>query len=190
MQGGVFDMKVIAGEFKGRFIDMPEGIKPTSNKAREALFEILKTRIAGASFLDIYCGSGAIGIEALSRGAKSAAFIDNNFKCVSVLKKNLKHLGISGLSSINIYNKDALMALKTLSAARLSFDIVFLDPPYNVDTAKNTLIAISNYDILARDVIIVAETYKKEKLPDDIGALKKYRIALYGDTKLEFFSYE
>ena len=74
-------MRIIAGKFKGRTIDMPKGIRPTSDKVREALFEILKNKIVGARFLDLYCGSGAVGIEAFSRGANSIALVDNNLRC-------------------------------------------------------------------------------------------------------------
>jgi len=180
-------MKIIAGRFKSRVMKMPEGIRPTSDKVRGAFFEILKDRIEGANFLDLYCGSGAIGIEAFSRGAKAISFVDNNFQCIRALKKNLALLGISDLSSIEIYNKDVPRALREFYAKSLSFDIVFLDPPYRKELAKNTLIAISDCDILARNVIIVVEAYKKESLPDAAGMLKKVRTYRYGDTKLEFY---
>ena len=180
-------MHIIGGQFKGRVIEMPKGIKPTSNKAREALFEILKAKIEGSSFLDLYCGSGAIGIEALSRGAKSVTFSDNKPNCIKILKKNLARLDILNPSIVNIYHKDALKVLGTLETHGEPFDIIFLDPPYYKDIAKNTLMAISNYDILARNTLIVAEIYKKDILPEEVGSLKKFRTSTYGDTKLEFF---
>lgn len=180
-------MKIIGGKFKGRVIEMPKGIRPTSDKVREALFEILKDRIEGANFLDLYCGSGAMGIEAFSRGAKAVTFVDNNPRCIATLKKNLSRLGIMGKSCLNIYNKDGLKALEVLAASAASFDVVFLDPPYYKDIARNTLIAISNYDILTRNAVIVAEIYKKEALPEEAGPIKKVRTVQYGDTKLEFF---
>ena len=180
-------MHIIGGQFKGRVIEMPKSIKPTSNKAREALFEILKVRIEGSRFLDLYCGSGAIGIEALSRGAKSVTFLDNNPNCIKILKKNLTQLDILNSSIVNIYHKDVLKALETIRTHERPFDIIFLDPPYYKDIAKNTLMAISNYDILARNTIIAAEIYKKDILPEEIGTLKKFRTSIYGDTKLEFY---
>lgn len=182
-------MKIISGKLKGRIIDMPKGIRPTSDKVRESLFEILKYRIEDSAFLDLYCGSGAIGIEAFSRGAKSITFVDNNPGCVKVLKKNLVDLSISDSSSINIYKMDALRSLDVFSKASSAlFDIVFLDPPYCKDMSKNTLMALSKYDILARNAIIIAEIYKKEDLPDNIDPFKKIRIVRYGDTKLELYS--
>ena len=183
-------MRIIAGKFKSRGIEMPRGIRPTSDKVREALFEILKARIEGASFLDLYCGSGAMALEAFSRGARKVTFVDDSPKSIGTLKKNLKQLGISGLSSIDIYTKDAIKMLGTFKAKSMFFDLVFMDPPYYKDLAKNTLIAISNYDILARNAIIVAEVYKKEELPLEAGAMKKFRTAQYGDTKLEFYKNE
>lgn len=174
-------MKIITGKFKGRSIEMPKGIRPTSDKVREALFEILKDKIGGSSFLDLYCGSGAIGIEALSRGAKSVTFIDNDFKCIKSLKKNLTALNIS---LVNIYSKDAIQSLKSIAR---DFDIIFLDPPYYKDIAKKTLIALSDCDILARNALVIIEAHKKDILPEEAGTLKKIRTCKYGDTKLEFY---
>ncbi|MEE8317772.1 MAG: 16S rRNA (guanine(966)-N(2))-methyltransferase RsmD [Candidatus Omnitrophota bacterium] len=181
-------MRIIGGRFKGKRIDMPKEIRPTSDKVREALFEIFKDRIEGAGFLDLYCGSGAVGIEAISRGAKSVSFVDNNPMCISGLKKNLKAQGPLELSSIDIYKGDVLKAFERFVRLSSVFDIVFLDPPYYREIAKNTLIALSNYDILARNAVIVVEIHKKETLPEKVGSsIRKIRICRYGDTKLEFF---
>ena len=168
---------------------MPNGIRPTSEKVRGALFEILKGRIAGVSFLDLYCGSGAIGIEALSRGAREVSFVDNRLKCIKTLKKNLGGLEILGLYNINIYIGNVITLLKRFNRKKsMSFDIIFLDPPYYKDIAKNTLIAISNCDILTRNALLIIEAYKKEDLPESSGSLEKFRTYRYGDTKLEFFN--
>lgn len=179
-------MRIISGRFKGKSIDMPKGIRPTSDKVREALFEIFKGRIEGASFLDLYSGSGAVGIEAFSRGARSVAFADSSLKCITVLKKNLTRLGIWRLSSIHIYKGKALGVLAKGELAG-PFDIVFMDPPYNKGMLKNTLIALSNRDILTRNAVVVIEAFKKEDLPEKAGSLSRFRVARYGDTKLEFF---
>ncbi len=165
---------------------MPVGIRPTSDKVRKSLFEILKNQIGGKSFLDLYCGSGAIGIEALSRGAEKTVFIDSNHGCVSVLKKNLHKIGISQ-GSYDIYNKDCLNGMGILQKSGASFDIVFLDPPYYMGLAKNTLIELSNCDILTPNALVIAEVFKKESLPEELGVFKKIRSSKYGDTLLEFF---
>ena len=179
-------MRIIAGGYKGRIIEMPDGIRPTSDKVRESLFEILKNRIEGASFLDLYSGSGAVGIEALSRGAKKVVFVDNNRNCISVLKANLAKLGISE-SSYDIYIKDCINGIKTLQRSGSCFDTVFLDPPYYMDLAKNTLIELSGCDILTPNALIIAEVFKKEGLPEESGVFKKIRSSKYSDTLLEFF---
>jgi len=179
-------MKIIAGEYKGRIIEMPGGIRPTSDKVRKSLFEILKNRIEGATFLDLYCGSGAMGIEALSRGAEKAVFIDNSHNCVSVLKRNLDKMGISQ-SSYDIYSKDCVRGIDILQKLGCSFDIVFLDPPYYTGLAKNTLIGLSGCDILTPNALVIAEVFKKEGLPEGLGDFKKIRSSKYGDTLLEFF---
>ena len=183
-------MRVISGKLKARIIAMPKLIRPTSDKVREALFEILKDCIVGSNFLDLYSGSGAIGIEAFSRGAKSVTFVDNNFRCIKALKDNLQVCGISDVSTIYIYNIDALSALELFGKKGFFFDIIFLDPPYYKDMAKNTLIAISKCDILPRNVIVILELYKKENLDEKAGFLRKFRSYRYGDTKLEFFRNE
>ena len=179
-------MKIIAGEYKGRIIDMPKDIRPTSDKVRGALFEILKGRIEGARFLDLYCGSGAIGIEALSRGAKKTAFIDNSYNCLRVLEGNLAKLGISK-DIYDIYDKDSIKTFDLFQSSGEKFNIVFLDPPYNKDIAKNTLIKLSSCDILTPNAVVIAEIFKKECLPEKIGVLTKIRAYKYGDTLLEFF---
>jgi 16S rRNA (guanine(966)-N(2))-methyltransferase RsmD len=185
-KAGWLVMKIIGGEYKGRVIDMPDGIRPTSDKVREALFEILKNKIRGACFLDLYCGSGAIGIEALSRGAEKAVFIDNNKACIFVLKKNLDKIGISR-SLYDIYSKDCIYILSRGGFQTRPYDIVFLDPPYHTGLAKNTLIGLSDCDILSPNAVVIAEVFKKEGLPEKLGAFKKTRSSKYGDTLLEFY---
>ncbi|MEK6733381.1 MAG: 16S rRNA (guanine(966)-N(2))-methyltransferase RsmD [Candidatus Omnitrophota bacterium] len=179
-------MKIIAGKFKGRIIEMPDSIRPTSDKVREALFEILKARIEGAQFLDLYCGSGAIGIEALSRGAKKITFVDNDHGCISILKKNLARLGLSS-GLYDIYNKDCIDIFRRGGFETRPYDIVFLDPPYYKELAKNTLIELSDCDILTPNALVIAEVFKKDNLPEEVGIFKKVRTSKYGDTILEFF---
>jgi 16S rRNA (guanine(966)-N(2))-methyltransferase RsmD len=179
-------MKIVAGEYKGRIIDMPDGIRPTSEKVREALFEILKDRIKGARFMDLYCGSGAMGIEALSRGAEKAAFIDNNHNCISILKRNLTKLG-TPQDLYDIYSKDCIYILSKGGFETHPYNIVFLDPPYHRNLAKNTLIGLASCDILTPNALVIAEVFKKECLPEELGVFRKIRSCKYGDTLLEFF---
>ena len=166
---------------------MPKDIRPTSDKVRESLFEILKNRIGGAKFLDLYCGSGAMGMEALSRGAEKAVFIDINHNCTSILKRNLDKMKISQ-SSYDIYNEDCINILcRGGFKTRPYFDIVFLDPSYYLGLAKNTLIELSGCDILTPNALVIAEVFKKESLPETLGIFIKIRSYKYGDTLLEFY---
>jgi len=180
-------MRIISGKFRGRTIHMPKGIRPTQDKVRGAIFEIFKDQIEGIDFLDLYCGSGAVGIEAFSRGAKSVAFVDNNRRCIMTLKKNLAAMDLLDLSIIDIYAMEVLRVFEIFEKSSRYFNIVFLDPPYYKDMAKNTLIALSDHDILARNAVCIVEVYKKDELPLEVGQLKRFRTASYGDTKLGFF---
>ncbi|MFH1782913.1 MAG: 16S rRNA (guanine(966)-N(2))-methyltransferase RsmD, partial [Candidatus Omnitrophota bacterium] len=180
-------MKIISGKFRGRVIDMPKDARPTSNKAREALFEILKNDIHGKSFLDLYSGSGAVGLEALSRGAEGISFVDSSQESIKTIRKNITKLNILDSYSIYIYTKNALQAIRDFNKKGARFDIIFMDPPYYKDIAKNTLIEISNYDILTANALIVIELYKKDDLPEKVNFLERFRVSRYGDTKLEFY---
>ena len=149
-------MRIIAGKLKGRVLKIPRGIRPTSQKVREALFSILGNRIIDGVVLDLFAGSGALGIEALSRGAKSATFVDNNRKCVQTIKVNLELCGLSSFQSsslrrkerdekieIRVLSMEALKAIRFFERKGERFDLIFLDPPYYYEAvAKNVLINV------------------------------------------------
>jgi 16S rRNA (guanine(966)-N(2))-methyltransferase RsmD len=180
-------MRIIAGEYKSRLIDMPKGveIRPTQDKVREAVFNILAGSIQGSNALDLYAGSGAFGLEALSRGARRAVFVDESPKCVNVIKKNVERLRISD-ERVVILRLDSIKALKTLEGAGEEFDLVFLDPPYHRDMAKKCLISITKYDILAPIHRIVVEHHKR----DALGTIEDTRTVderTYGDTRISIF---
>jgi 16S rRNA (guanine(966)-N(2))-methyltransferase RsmD len=181
-------MKIIGGEFKGRHIDMPKGvnIRPTSDKVREALFSIIGGRIRGAGFLELFAGSGAIGIEAISRGAGKTVFVDINNRCTGAIKKNIDSLSLDR-SRIDIFKNDAIKAIKKLSDSKIRFDIVFLDPPYHSGLLRKCLLYLSNYVILNDSYLVICEHFKKEAMPQDAGSLKRRREAKYGDTVLTFY---
>lgn len=131
-------MRIISGRFKGRIIKRPKGIRPTQDKVRKALFDILGD-IQGLSFLDFYAGSGAIGLEALSQGAGKVVFVETNSVCIKKIKENLKVLGASGYRVMRL---DALQVLEKLAEGDEKFDIVFMDPPYYRDLAPRTRSAL------------------------------------------------
>lgn len=176
-------MRIIAGIYKGRLIRMPKGIRPTQDKVRKALFDILGD-IKGLSFLELFAGSGAVGIEALSRGVKKVVFVEKNPVCIKILKSNFTYLL---LTNYYLLPMDVDKAIERLSKDRARFDIIFLDPPYYKNFAKKTLLNISTYDILAPNGLIVIQHFKKDSLPDSVGDLLLFKHSGYGDTVLSFY---
>ncbi len=181
-------MRVIAGEFRGRRLDRIEGmdIRPTSDKVKEALFSILGDSIIDSVFLDLFGGTGGIGIEALSRGAKHVIFIDANIKSIKVLKGNLDNLNIKG--NAEVFHTDYATAIGKLYNFKKQFDIIFIDPPYRVGMAQNALEAIDKNPILTQTGLIVVEHDSGDDMPQSIGRLHKYRIKKYGNTSLSFYT--
>ena len=176
-------MRITTGKYKGRNIAMPKGIRPTQDKVRKAIFDILGD-IEGLSFLELYAGSGAVGFEALSRGAKEAIFVENDRERIEAIKENLSVMGISGYQLIRL---DSLEAIKKLSLKNDKFDIIFLDPPYYQDLSKKTLKRLSNCDILSDTGFIIVQHFKKDNLPETLGDLVLFKQARYGDTRLSFY---
>ena len=204
-------MRIISGKYKGRTIKMPKGIRPTQDKVRKALFDILGD-IEGLSFLELFAGSGAVGIEALSRGAKEAVFVEKDKRCIEKIKQNLSVLAFSRSRVLAL---DAWVAIKQLGKAGGKLDIIFLDPPYykrkvprhyvsrsslgdsglaetgeGDSLAKKTLQTLGAYDILAPNGFIVVQHFKKDKLPGESGQLVLVKEARYGDTLLSFYRSE
>jgi len=190
-------MKVIAGEFKGRPLRVPKGtkIRPTSDMVKEALFNILGQMVEGASFLELFAGSGSIGIEAKSRGAGRVVLVENNRLCLKAIEQNLRSLdlkyeyGLGGKfdSDIAIIGADSEAAISGLAKAAQQFDIVFLDPPYHEEKLKNCLLKLTRCDILKPRSLAVAEHNKKEILPQQLSILKVISTKVYGDTALSFY---
>lgn len=176
-------LRIIGGSLKGRQIKAPEGsgTRPTSSKVREAVFDILAFRISGARFLDLYAGSGAMGIEALSRGASFAFFVESHHEAVALLRDNLAKLGLE--RSSQILQMPAEKALGKIGEMAMGFDIVFMDPPYREKQWEKLLTKLSDAGILERDASIVLEhgTRTKPVLPDRLREIKSYR---YGDSSL------
>jgi 16S rRNA (guanine(966)-N(2))-methyltransferase RsmD len=180
-------LRVIAGEFRGRKLDSFEGmdIRPTSDRVKESLFNILNEKVIDCSFLDLFGGSGNIGIEALSRGADKVVFIDSNIKSIKVLKGNL--IKINKLDSVEVYNTDYETAISKLGLDKRIFDIIFIDPPYNMNIAQNAIIHIDKCEILSNEGIIIVEHDSKDVMPEKSERLIKFREKQYGGTKLTFY---
>jgi 16S rRNA (guanine966-N2)-methyltransferase len=183
-------MRVIAGQFRSRTLDAPAGVatRPTSDRLRETLFNVLAPRIQSARFLDLYSGSGAVGIEALSRGASHVTFVEKAPPALTTLRANLINLNIS--SSFTIHTGAVTAFLRNPAPAQ-PFDIVFLDPPYDLAAEYSTvlnLLGSSASSFLAPQSIVIAEHRKKDTLADAYGTLTRTRILQQGDAALSFFS--
>jgi 16S rRNA (guanine966-N2)-methyltransferase len=182
-------LRVIAGELKGRKLQKLEGIniRPTSDRVKESLFNILGTRVFDSEFLDLFAGSGGIGIEAYSRGAAKIVFIDESIKSIQVLKGNLEQLKVS--QRIEVYNTDYIHALHKLSQEGRGFDIIFVDPPYLKGFAQNALVHISQEGILKEEGLLVIEHDLEDSMPETAGKLRLGRQKKYGNTMLSFYQW-
>jgi len=177
-------MRIIAGTLKGRRIEAPkwEGLRPTSDKLRETLFNILAPRIAGARVLDAYAGTGAAGIEALSRGAASVTFVERDRRAQALIAENLAHCGVA--EGYAIIRADMARAVDELRAAGLTFDIALFDPPYD-QSADREIAAFS--DLLAPGGIVVLEHPRRRASMATAGRLVRSREVASGDSALSFY---
>jgi len=156
-------------------------VRPTSDKVKQALFNILGGKVEASIFLDLYAGTGGIGIEALSRGAGRVVFVDDSRESLRVIEKNIERTGFGERAQVV-----AAQAVKFLKKTSEQFDIVFLDPPYTHEQGP-LLEAIAESGVLKPDSIVVAEHFKKQALPAQAGSLSLSREATYGDTVLTFY---
>ena len=181
-------MRIIGGEYRGRILKMPKAvnIRPTQDRVREAVFNIIRASVPGSDVLDLYAASGAFGIEALSRGAHSSIFVDNNSTCVKTIKVNLSTLGDKCPFS-QVLKLDAIMAISRFRKENRKFDIIFLDPPYYKGLAKNSLIKIDACDILALHGFVVAEHFIRDSMPEEAGNLVLFKQKKYGDTVITLY---
>jgi 16S rRNA (guanine(966)-N(2))-methyltransferase RsmD len=179
-------LRVISGELRGKRLLSPKGsnTRPTADRFKETLFNILQNRVYGSRFLDIFSGTGAMGIEALSRGATKAVFIDSSAECGELIKKNLA--GTSVISSAVILISDFVSALKNLGNKNEKFDIIFLDPPYYNEFTEKAIEAVVANNLLADDGIIVSEQASDSPLFEIIG-LDIYDVRKYKTTKFVFY---
>ncbi|MFA5339843.1 MAG: 16S rRNA (guanine(966)-N(2))-methyltransferase RsmD [Candidatus Omnitrophota bacterium] len=200
-------MRITSGIFRSRMIKAPGGIRPTLDNVRKAIFDILGEAVEGAKALDLFAGSGAIGLEALSRGAASCIFADNNRASIKAIKENIEalvphfHEGAGlvphfresvgllpgGAGQTGVICADFQAAVRRLYGERAKFDIIFMDPPYYKEIAKKTLSLLADCDILSETGVAVIEHSKHDLLPDSSGGLRLFRTARYGDTLVSFY---
>lgn len=185
-------MRVISGKARGKKLVSLEGLntRPTLDRVKEALFNIIQFDIENKDVLDLFAGSGALGIEALSRGAKTATFCDNSYDAMQIIKTNITNTH-NEKNSI-VINKDYNLALNSLSKQNKKFDIIFLDPPYKADFGIKALEMIIKLNILAEEGFIILETddEKKEQNIREIEGLKVFDKRKYGKIMLIFIRKE
>jgi 16S rRNA (guanine966-N2)-methyltransferase len=185
-------MRIIAGKYRSRILKSLKGLalRPTSDRLRETLFNILGPGIVGSHFLDVFAGTGAVGIEALSRSAAHVTFIENHAPAAKLIRQNLDSLEIT--TGYTILAADALAALQKLAARHTPstppFDFVFVDPPYaaHVDYAR-TLEFLATANFLAHDALVIFEHHHKFQLPEQFDRLRRTRVLKQGDATLSFF---
>ncbi len=180
-------MRIISGTARGRRLKEPSGreIRPTTDKVKESIFNILQFDLEGRRVLDLFAGTGQLGIEALSRGAASAVFVEKNPKALALVRENLQ---LSGLGEgAEVYQADALVYLSHNPG---KFDVLLLDPPYDEGILDQALKLVFQFDILKPNGIILCESREKQMLPEPEGPYSLYRQYRYGQIKLTVFTRE
>ena len=185
-------MRVIAGIYRSRILKSLKGLalRPTSDRLRETLFNVLAPNIVGSRFVDLFAGTGAIGLEALSRGAAEVVFIENHAPAATLIRRNLESLGIN--TGVTVLAVDALRGLAMLASRKqqsdTSFDYVFLDPPYAAaEDYARVLEFLGSATLLAPGAIVVAEHRRNFDLCEEAGALRRFRVLRQGDAALSFY---
>lgn len=183
-------MRVISGTARGKKLKSPEGqdVRPTLDRIKEDMFNIIGPAIRGKKVLDLFAGSGALGIEALSRGAEVCYFVDRDKKSLSLTRQNLASTQLT--SKARLLETDAENAIKKLSSEGLKFDYIFIDPPYNLRIAETTLQKLQKYNIIQEKAFIILETELEEVLPDHIDSLVKTKDKKYKNTRIVLLTKE
>lgn len=183
-------MRIIAGKFRGRRLKSPPGAqtRPTSDRLRETLFNILTPRIGGARFLDLCAGTGAVGIEALSRGAVHVVFVDQSRKMCALIEQNLEILSVEPADREVVIAGAAEFLRRQTKKGGADYDVIYFDPPYATDyDAALELIGEPALNLLRAGGVVIVEHHKKKSLADQIEALSRYRELKQGDSVLSFY---
>ena len=181
-------VRVVAGTAKGHKLQVPRGltVRPTPDRAKEALFSIIGDRVVDCCFLDLYAGSGAIGIEALSRGAQEAVFVEKHPRIARIILRNLTKTDLRERARVVV--ADAAQALQKMNEEPKMFDIIFADPPYNAKNAPPILQVIGAKAFMACNGLVVWEHASATSIPADIGKLVSFKDVRYGDTSFAFLA--
>jgi len=186
-------VRIIAGKYRGRKLKSPPSLetRPTSDRLRETLFNILAPRIEGARFLDLCAGSGAVGLEALSRGAEHVTFVDRSRKMRALLETNVSALKVDQAEFEIFVAEVGEFLRRHVKKDAIPFDVIFFDPPYAMDyETVLEFIGEKAEQVLTGDGLVVVEHRKKRELQDDFGRLRRYRIVKHGESALSFYQNE
>jgi 16S rRNA (guanine966-N2)-methyltransferase len=184
-------MRIIAGKFRSRRLASLKGdeIRPTSDRLRETLFNVLTqgnpTALEGSVWIDLFAGTGAVGIEALSRGAAMVYFVDSSKEAVELIRRNLRPLEVSG--SFQVLQQKSERAISALDRQQIRPDFIFLDPPYALGDAYEEALEALGSSALAEKALVIAEHERKNDLPEKFGALRRLRKLEQGDAALSFY---
>jgi 16S rRNA (guanine966-N2)-methyltransferase len=185
-------MRIVAGKYRSRILKSLKGnaLRPTSDRLRETLFNVLGPNVSGSRFLDVFAGTGAVGIEAVSRGAIEVIFIENHVPAATLIRRNLESLDIQ--NGAKVLPLDALRALEKLASRHkptdAPFDFVFVDPPYAEKDQYNRVLGfLGSAPFLGTGSLVIAEHRRTFELPRRIGRLQQTRILRQGDAALSFF---
>ena len=180
-------LRVISGSAKGHGLKTIKGdsTRPTSDKVKGAVFNIIAPYIEGSSVLDMFAGTGSLGIEALSRGAAAAVFFDKSPQCCRIIKENLQHTKLTEKAAV--YNIDYAAGISKMYNDGQKFDIIIMDPPYNKNFIQEALILLTKNDIIVDDGIIIAEHSVSDRLAESCGNLKMIDTRKYGDTMITIY---
>ncbi len=183
-------MRIISGLYKGRRLKSVEGasVRPTSDRLRETLFNVLRGTVEEARFIDLCAGSGAVGIEALSRGAAHVTFVESSRRAAAVIQENLQHCGIE--DHFKVINRDAISTLKYFASHLIQFDVFYFDPPYDSELYSQVLWTLAKSKIIAEAGLVIVEHRSKLPLAPSYEHLRPWREIVQGDTTLTFFSME
>ncbi|MFW6130926.1 MAG: 16S rRNA (guanine(966)-N(2))-methyltransferase RsmD [Atribacterota bacterium] len=183
-------MKIVAGMYKGFRLNTFKGreIRPTPSKVREAVFDMLGSSVIESDFLDLFAGTGAIGIEAFSRGAKKVTFVEINQRAIGLIKENLLKIYHDDFS--NIIKNDFHKALERLSEQQRKYDIIFLDPPYKKNYLLKALLDIDQSRIFKKKSIIMLQHHTDEKVQGDFDKLEFMKGKKYGKSAITVFRYQ
>jgi 16S rRNA (guanine966-N2)-methyltransferase len=188
-------MRIIAGKYRSRILKTLKGnaLRPTSDRLRETLFNVIGHNVSGSRFLDVFAGSGAVGIEAISRGAKEVVFIENHAPAAVLIRRNLESLEIT--DAVQVLPLDALRALEKLTARHkptdAPFDFVFVDPPYAEKNQYDRVLGVlGSAPFLSTGSLVIAEHRRTYELPQRFGRLLQTRILRQGDAALSFFEHQ